>query len=100
MQGPVELRTSVASACRPVGPTMRVTASHGNAILQLDGVPAVLALRQAMVSCKCRHLATLLCPMGYVICSGSKGAVRKGLDALLGFACAGCNSRLASWLAG
>ena len=37
-----------APSCRPVGPAMRVTASAGNTVLALDGVPALEAMREVL----------------------------------------------------
>lgn len=40
LSGPVGARTLVSQGCRPVGPAMTVTASDGNVLLELAGVPA------------------------------------------------------------
>jgi small ligand-binding sensory domain FIST len=44
--GPVGARTLVSQGCRPVGPAMTVTASDGNVILELAGMPALAKLEE------------------------------------------------------
>ncbi|HEY5031319.1 MAG TPA: FIST N-terminal domain-containing protein [Actinomycetes bacterium] len=46
--GRVGLRTLVSQGCRPVGPAMTVTASDGNMILELAGIPALDKLRSVL----------------------------------------------------
>src|SRR3954464_1091992 len=46
--GPVGARTVVSQGCRPVGPVMTVTASDGNVILELAGVPALQKLEEIL----------------------------------------------------
>jgi small ligand-binding sensory domain FIST len=46
--GRVGFRTLVSQGCRPVGPAMTVTASDGNMILELAGVPALDKLRSVL----------------------------------------------------
>jgi small ligand-binding sensory domain FIST len=46
--GPVGARTVVSQGCRPVGPAMTVTASEGNVILELAGVPALRKLQEIL----------------------------------------------------
>ncbi len=40
----------VSQGCRPVGPTMTVTAAEGNVLLGLAGVPATVKLEQVLLS--------------------------------------------------
>jgi small ligand-binding sensory domain FIST len=44
LAGPVAARSMVSQGCRPVGPTMTVTAADGNVILALAGEPALTKL--------------------------------------------------------
>jgi small ligand-binding sensory domain FIST len=44
--GPVGARTLVSQGCRPIGPAMTVTASDGNVILELAGMPALRKLEE------------------------------------------------------
>jgi small ligand-binding sensory domain FIST len=46
--GPVGARTVVSQGCRPVGPTMTVTAADANVILELAGVPALRKLQEIL----------------------------------------------------
>ncbi len=46
VEGPVSARMFVSQGCRPIGPTLTVTAADGNVILELAGQPAVLRLEQ------------------------------------------------------
>jgi small ligand-binding sensory domain FIST len=46
--GDVVHRTVVSQGCRPVGPTMTVTAAEGNRVLALAGVPALRKLEQVL----------------------------------------------------
>lgn len=46
IRGPVGARTIVSQGCRPIGPTMIVTRSEGNVLLELAGVPAVKKLEE------------------------------------------------------
>jgi len=46
LAGPVGARAVVSQGCRPIGPTMTVTASDGNVMLELAGVPALDKLEQ------------------------------------------------------
>jgi small ligand-binding sensory domain FIST len=46
--GPVGAQAMVTQGCRPVGPPMTVTASDGNVLLRLAGMPAVAKLEQIM----------------------------------------------------
>ena len=46
LSGPVEARTLVSQGCRPVGPTMVVTAAEANVILGLAGSPALTKLEE------------------------------------------------------
>ncbi|HEV2891600.1 MAG TPA: FIST N-terminal domain-containing protein [Frankiaceae bacterium] len=46
LRGPVGARTIVSQGCRPIGPTMVVTKSEGNVLLELAGVPAVRKLEE------------------------------------------------------
>jgi small ligand-binding sensory domain FIST len=48
--GPVGTRAVVSQGCRPVGPAMTVTASDGNVILELAGVPALPKLQEILAS--------------------------------------------------
>jgi small ligand-binding sensory domain FIST len=48
--GPVGAQAMVSQGCRPVGPPMTVTASDGNLLLELAGVPAVQKLQDIMSS--------------------------------------------------
>jgi len=48
--GPVEAAIAVSQGCRPVGPTMTVTAADGNLLLGLAGVPALEKLREILDS--------------------------------------------------
>jgi len=48
LSGPVRLRTVVSQGCRPIGPPMVVTASDGNALLGLAGIPALTKLEQVL----------------------------------------------------
>lgn len=46
LKGPVGATTVVSQGCRPIGPTMVVTKSEGNVLLELAGVPAVQKLEE------------------------------------------------------
>ncbi|HVE98668.1 MAG TPA: FIST N-terminal domain-containing protein [Mycobacteriales bacterium] len=46
LSGPVHIGTIVSQGCRPIGPSMVVTAADGNAILGLAGAPALSKLEQ------------------------------------------------------
>jgi small ligand-binding sensory domain FIST len=46
LEGPLRVRALVSQGCRPVGPTMVVTRSEGNAILELAGTNALDRLEQ------------------------------------------------------
>jgi len=46
--GPVGAHPVVSQGCRPVGPTMVVTAAEGNVLLELAGVPALTKLQQVI----------------------------------------------------
>ena len=48
LSGPVGARTVVSQGCRPIGPVMTVTASDGNVLLQLAGLPATGKLEQIL----------------------------------------------------
>jgi small ligand-binding sensory domain FIST len=45
MAGELQVDIIVSQGCRPVGPTYRVTRSHGNVIQTLDGEPALMQLQ-------------------------------------------------------
>jgi small ligand-binding sensory domain FIST len=46
--GDVAARTVVSQGCRPIGPTMVVTAAEGNVILELAGMPALTKLEEVL----------------------------------------------------
>src|SRR4051794_9865109 len=46
--GPVGARALVSQGCRPIGPVMTVTASDGNVLLELAGLPAKHKLEQIL----------------------------------------------------
>jgi small ligand-binding sensory domain FIST len=48
--GPVGAQTLLSQGCRPVGPTMTVTAAQGNALLELAGMPALRKLEEVLAS--------------------------------------------------
>jgi len=48
--GPVGAQAMVSQGCRPVGPSMTVTAAEGNLLLELAGVPAITKLEQVISS--------------------------------------------------
>ncbi|MDQ3154798.1 MAG: FIST C-terminal domain-containing protein, partial [Actinomycetota bacterium] len=48
LSGPVGARTLVSQGCRPIGPTMVVTAAEGNLLLELAGQPAYRRLEEAL----------------------------------------------------
>ena len=48
LTGPASVQTLVSQGCRPVGPTMTVTAAEGNLLLGLAGRPALLKLREVL----------------------------------------------------
>ena len=48
LSGPVGARTVVSQGCRPIGPAMTVTASDGNVLLELAGVPARQKLEEIL----------------------------------------------------
>ncbi|MDQ1487040.1 MAG: hypothetical protein QOJ62_2733, partial [Actinomycetota bacterium] len=48
--GPVGAQAMVSQGCRPIGPSMTVTASEGNLLLELAGVPAIQKLEQVISS--------------------------------------------------
>jgi small ligand-binding sensory domain FIST len=48
--GAVAHRTLVSQGCRPVGPTMTVTAADGNLLLGLAGMPAVQKLEEVLAA--------------------------------------------------
>ena len=49
LSGPVGASAIVSQGCRPIGPAMTVTASDGNVLLQLAGVPALDKLEQVVL---------------------------------------------------
>jgi len=49
LAGPVGARAIVSQGCRPIGPLMTVTASDGNVLLELAGVPALHKLQQILL---------------------------------------------------
>ena len=48
LSGPVHVGTVVSQGCRPIGPSMVVTAADGNAILSLAGSPALAKLEEIL----------------------------------------------------
>ena len=46
MYGNIEVDTVVAQGCRPIGRPMRITACNGSILTELDGAPAMEALRE------------------------------------------------------
>ena len=50
LEGPVTVRAMVSQGCRPIGPTMVVTRSEGNAILELAGSSALDRLEQIVAA--------------------------------------------------
>src|SRR5436305_3577544 len=48
LSGPVGASTVVSQGCRPIGPPMTVTASDGNVLLELAGVPARQKLEEVL----------------------------------------------------
>jgi small ligand-binding sensory domain FIST len=50
LSGDLAHRTVVSQGCRPVGPTMTVTAAEGNVVLGLAGQPAVEKLEQVLAA--------------------------------------------------
>jgi small ligand-binding sensory domain FIST len=50
LQGPVTVRALVSQGCRPIGPTMVVTRSDGNEILELAGTNALERLEQIVAA--------------------------------------------------
>ena len=50
LSGDVSISTLVSQGCRPVGPTMTVTAAEGNLLLTLAGRPALDKLREVVGS--------------------------------------------------
>jgi small ligand-binding sensory domain FIST len=48
--GPVGAQAMVSQGCRPVGPSMTVTAAEGNLLLELAGMPAITKLEQVISS--------------------------------------------------
>ena len=50
LEGPITVRALVSQGCRPIGPTMVVTRSEGNAILELAGVNALEQLEQIVAA--------------------------------------------------
>jgi small ligand-binding sensory domain FIST len=46
--GPVDAAIAVSQGCRPIGPTMTVTAAEGNLLLGLAGRPALEKLREIL----------------------------------------------------
>jgi small ligand-binding sensory domain FIST len=50
LSGSVPVRAMVSQGCRPIGPTMVVTRSEGNAILELAGTPALDRLEQIVTA--------------------------------------------------
>lgn len=46
--GDLSARTVVSQGCRPIGPTMVVTAADGNVMLELAGVPALTKLEEIL----------------------------------------------------
>lgn len=50
LEGPVTVRALVSQGCRPIGPTMVVTRSDGNAILELAGTNALDRLEQIVAA--------------------------------------------------
>jgi small ligand-binding sensory domain FIST len=49
LAGPVGARAFVSQGCRPIGPAMTVTASDGNVLLELAGVPVLDKLEQIVL---------------------------------------------------
>jgi len=50
LAGPVHASTLVSQGCRPIGPAMTVTASEGNLILELAGMPALDKVREVLAA--------------------------------------------------
>lgn len=50
LSGVLPVRAMVSQGCRPIGPTMVVTRSDGNAILELAGTPALDRLEQIVTA--------------------------------------------------
>ncbi|RMH28010.1 MAG: hypothetical protein D6692_06770 [Planctomycetota bacterium] len=48
ISGPIRVDAVVSQGCRPFGPKMVITKARGNLILELGGVPAVEAVREAV----------------------------------------------------
>ncbi len=48
LSGPLTAKAIVSQGCRPIGPTMAVTASEGNLLLGLAGQPALARLQQVL----------------------------------------------------
>lgn len=48
ISGNLMLETIVAQGCKPVGAPLRITACDNNILLELDGKPAVVALKQVL----------------------------------------------------
>lgn len=44
LTGEIEVEAAVAQGCRPVGPTLQITACQGQLLIELDGKPAAEAL--------------------------------------------------------
>ncbi|WP_062440433.1 FIST signal transduction protein [Herbidospora daliensis] len=50
LSGPVQISTVVSQGCRPIGPTMIVTAAEDNLLLELAGQPALARLEDIVSS--------------------------------------------------
>ncbi|GLX98850.1 histidine kinase [Herbidospora sp. NEAU-GS84] len=50
LSGPVQISTVVSQGCRPIGPTMVVTAAEDNLLLELAGQPALARLEDIVSS--------------------------------------------------
>jgi len=50
MSGNISIDTIVAQGCRPIGTPMMITACEGNVLLELDGRPPLLVVRQLFAS--------------------------------------------------
>lgn len=45
LEGKIRIDTIVAQGCRPIGRTMRITRSHQNILMELDGQPPLVTLK-------------------------------------------------------
>jgi len=59
MSGNISIDTIVAQGCRPIGTPMMITASEGNVLLELDGRPPLLVVRQLFESLPAKDRALL-----------------------------------------